>query len=213
MADTLPLFPLQMAAFPGEEVPLHIFEPRYQQLIGECREDSITFGIVPVVENKLGSHGTEMELVQVFNEYEGGESDVLTRGVRAFELKRFIRTVPDKLYSAGEVEFIENDPVCDSTVQQMLWERFNELYSVLSSGHHFNEENPEYPSFFVGQNIGLTVEQKMELLARPNEGDRQRLLLRRIEKLIPIVKQAEAVKKRVRDNGHFKKFPIIEVDE
>jgi len=64
MIATLPMFPLELVAFPGEELPLHIFEQRYQQLIEDCEEERVTFGI-PTYINKRLEYGTEMELLKV----------------------------------------------------------------------------------------------------------------------------------------------------
>ena len=72
----LPFFPLQSIFFPGETVPLHIFEPRYKQLIADCRANAITFGI-PVFINNVMEYGTEVQLVEVVNTYEGGEMDIV----------------------------------------------------------------------------------------------------------------------------------------
>ncbi|MGD1947779.1 MAG: LON peptidase substrate-binding domain-containing protein, partial [Croceivirga sp.] len=72
----LPLFPLQSVFFPGETVPLHIFEERYKQLINDCREEAVTFGI-PVYIDGTVHFGTEVQLVEVVNTYETGEMDVV----------------------------------------------------------------------------------------------------------------------------------------
>jgi uncharacterized protein len=69
----LPLFPLQSIFFPGETVPLHIFESRYKQLINDCRAEAITFGI-PVFINNQMKFGTEVQLVEVVNTYGGGRN-------------------------------------------------------------------------------------------------------------------------------------------
>ena len=68
----LPLFPLQSVFFPGETVPLHIFEERYKQLINDCRDEAITFGI-PVFINGTVEYGTEVQLVEVVNTYDSGK--------------------------------------------------------------------------------------------------------------------------------------------
>ena len=71
----LPLFPLESVYFPNEKVPLHIFEERYMQLIQDCREDALTFG-VPVYINDTLAYGTEMTLVEIMKTYENGEMDL-----------------------------------------------------------------------------------------------------------------------------------------
>ncbi len=84
----LPLFPLQSVFFPGESVPLHIFEERYKQLIRDCRAEAVTFGIPVYIGNRL-SYGTEVQLAEVVTTYEGGEMDVLCVARQAFRLLTF----------------------------------------------------------------------------------------------------------------------------
>ena len=72
----LPLFPLQTVFFPGETVPLHIFEDRYKQLIQDCLKEAMTFGI-PVYIDKSLAYGTEVQLKEVVNTYVDGSMDVV----------------------------------------------------------------------------------------------------------------------------------------
>ncbi|MEP1982437.1 MAG: LON peptidase substrate-binding domain-containing protein, partial [Maribacter dokdonensis] len=81
----LPLLPLQSIFFPGETVPLHIFEDRYKQLINDCRDEAITFGIPVFINNKM-EYGVEVQLVEVVNTYESGEMDVVCVARQVFRL-------------------------------------------------------------------------------------------------------------------------------
>jgi Lon protease-like protein len=80
MQKFIPIFPLNLVAFPGEVINLHIFEPRYQQLIRECCEEEKMFGIPVVENNRMLDYGTEMELVKIQKEYPNGEMDVKVKG-------------------------------------------------------------------------------------------------------------------------------------
>ena len=110
----LALFPLQLALFPGEQVPLHIFEPRYKQLIAECRDEGVTFGIPAFVEGNLSVFGTEVELVRVLQTYDTGEMDIVVRGVKVFKIVELQTDVPDKLYAGGTIEYPDDDPDADA---------------------------------------------------------------------------------------------------
>ena len=77
----MPMFPLQLVVFPGEHLNLHIFEPRYKQLILECEKEKKTFGVPSFIEGKMMEIGTEMRLIAVEKKYENGEMDVRTEGV------------------------------------------------------------------------------------------------------------------------------------
>ncbi len=103
----LPLFPLPSIFFPGETVPLHIFEERYKELIRDCRKEALTFGI-PVYINNSVAYGTEVQLVEIVNTYENGEMDVTCVGRQVFKIISFEEKMNGKLYAGGEIEFLDN---------------------------------------------------------------------------------------------------------
>ncbi len=93
----LAIFPLQLAIFPGEEVPLHIFEPRYKQLIAECRDEGITFGIPTHLNGRIARYGTEVRLKRILKTFDTGEMDIIVVGVRIFEVNEVQAEVSGKL--------------------------------------------------------------------------------------------------------------------
>ena len=104
----IPLFPLQSIFFPGETVPLHIFEERYKQLITDCREEAITFGIPVFINNKM-EYGVEVQLVEVVSTYDSGEMDVVCVARQVFKLLAFEQSMPGKLYAGGIVKLLDYD--------------------------------------------------------------------------------------------------------
>ncbi|HEY0108163.1 MAG TPA: LON peptidase substrate-binding domain-containing protein, partial [Fibrella sp.] len=78
MDDLIPLFPLSLVVYPGEDLNLHIFEPRYRQLVSECIEEEKTFGIPAFIENKLPGYGTEVHVTTLHKRYDDGRMDVKT---------------------------------------------------------------------------------------------------------------------------------------
>ena len=108
MTNFIPIFPLGIVVYPGEKLHLHIFEERYKQLIRECRDTGRFFGIPAVIQNKVCERGMLMQLKEIVQEYENGEMDIRTEGVRVFTVLEFIRNVPDKLYSGAIVTYPEN---------------------------------------------------------------------------------------------------------
>jgi Lon protease-like protein len=206
----LPLFPLELVAFPGEQLKLHVFEPRYKQLFAECESEGQTFGLPAFVDGRLAEYGTEMRLVQVFNRYPGGELDVLTEGVRVFHLERFVRETPGKLYAGAHVTFIENDSMSYPVTQEEVarqYRRFHELLQSPATREDFSKPNV---SFEIAHEIGMTLIQKVKLLSIPREADRQLAIVEHLHNVIPMVEAAENTRKRVRGNGHFHKPPPLE---
>ncbi len=200
----LPLFPLNLVVFPEEKLNLHIFEPRYKQLIKECVKEGINFGIVSVIDGKLMDFGTEIQVLEIAKEYANGEMDIRTKGLRQFEVKEFFEVSPDKLYPGGQVVFITTDKEGDLIVNLSLIHYLKKLYSLMRIDREVSE-NPDYFfSYEVGHYIGFTPRQEFEFLKIKSERDRQEFLLRHFERMIPIVEEMEKLKERIRLNGHFK---------
>ncbi len=94
MTDFLPLFPLQLVVFPGEKLNLHIFEPRYKQLIREVEQNGTTFGIPSYIDGKVMDVGTEIRLISVEKRYEDGQMDIRTEGMGLFRIIELYRVAP-----------------------------------------------------------------------------------------------------------------------
>jgi len=211
------MFPLQAVVFPGEQMRLHIFEPRYRQLIAECESDGATFGIPCYLQAGLAEIGTEMRLVQVFQRYPDGESDILVEGVGVFRLRRFVKDVPGKLYSAGEIERLDDgdqasaEDSVEASMGESLRARYSKLREVL--GLDAFDTPPRSPSlaYTLGQEMGLRLEQKLHLLSLRDESARQAYLLEHLEEIIPVLEAAEETRRRVQGNGHFHKYPELEI--
>jgi Lon protease-like protein len=104
MGRLIPYFPLSIVVLPGERTRLHVFEPRYKQLIMECTERGMSFGIPFVTQSKFADLGTEVLVRRVLNRQENGEMDIEVEGIGLFRVKNLRNPLPEKLYSGGEVE-------------------------------------------------------------------------------------------------------------
>lgn len=176
----LPLFPLRMVAFPGELVFLHIFEPRYKQLITESAYNGIGFGIVTIVPGGGSSIGTEMKLEDILRTDDSGNMDVALRGLRIFELKSFQRDVSGKLYSGGQVTFNSNDPRIEHETQETLVQLYNAMQNTAGSRKKIVAPYPDNLSFTIGHHVGLSQAEELQLLTMPVEHQRQLYLLRKL---------------------------------
>src|SRR3982750_1886338 len=103
MTNFIPIFPLGIVVYPGEQLNLHIFEPRYKQLISECQTDKKLFGIPSVIEKTMQEFGTLMQVAEVTTVYDNGEMDIKTQGREVFRVLEVIKEIPDKLYSGAIV--------------------------------------------------------------------------------------------------------------
>ena len=204
MPRLLPLFPLNLVVFPKEKLNLHIFEPRYRQLVRDCLEDGLTFGIPPFLNNELSLLGTEMRLLGVEQTYSTGELDIRTQAVGVFRINTFYRQAPGKLYAGGQVENVVQDEAADPVLRDVISRQVRQLYEALGLRKLLLELAPDYRIFDVAHHIGLSTEQEYQLLATTSELERQEIAREHLANILPVVLETEKLKERVRLNGHFK---------
>jgi len=208
MDNYLRLFPLNLVAFPGEELNLHIFEDRYKQLIGECLEQQTSFGIPSYVRTKI-EYGTEVHIIKLAKKYDDGRMDIRTKASRIFKVESFQNTVPERLYAGGTVTFQENIHDPDISRQLEMVGLIKELYNTIQ----LNQELPvdkDVISFEVAHKIGLSLEEEYELLKLPKESKRQAYIIRHLKKAIPLLREVERAKQLIKMNGHFKHFDKLD---
>ncbi len=204
MSRFLPLFPLGLVVFPGENFNLHIFEPRYRQLLNECEQDRITFGIPPFIDKKMSDIGTEIRLVRIAKRYEDGRMDIQTQGIGIFKIEEFHRTVPDKLYAGADISDIEFDTDTDIMLSVKILNKVKELYELLNIKKSIPDNPATFSTYSLAHHVGFSVDQELDFLHTPQEKNRQALMLAHLDHLVPMVRQTELLRKRVRLNGHFK---------
>ncbi len=205
MNQLLPMFPLQLVVFPGEPLNLHIFEPKYRQLIQECEEQGTTFGIPAYIDGKVMDVGTEVELVSVEKRYPSGESDVKTCGLMPFKVEQFFRKAPDKLYAGAEIERLTYDNALgDVTENIAILELIEELFALLSIDKEVPGNPAEFRTFDSAHHVGFSLQQEYQFLCIPDEESRQQYMREHLEKMLPMVREMENLRKRAQMNGHFK---------
>ena len=84
MTNFIPIFPLGIVVYPGEALNLHIFEPRYKQLITECFAEKKPFGIPSIIESRLQDFGTMVSVDEISKVHDDGEMDIKTHGQKFF---------------------------------------------------------------------------------------------------------------------------------
>jgi Lon protease-like protein len=118
---TIPFFPLSVFLFPGEDIPLHIFEPRYKQLIGESRELGITFAIPFVIQQEIQDFGCEVRLKDVVAEKEGGNMVIVVESLAIVEISSYEKHLGDKLYPGGRIRRIPCDePIVSDELMDLI---------------------------------------------------------------------------------------------
>jgi len=211
MDQLIPIFPLETVVYPGDGLNLHIFEPRYQQLINDCAKKKMPFGIPVVVNRKISDLGTLVELTQVANVQPDGQMDIRTRGLRIFRITQLLKLYPGKLYSGARVDYPANDESGDARVMRQVLAAVKKLHALLAVKKKFPKPVSQLTSYDVAHHAGLSLAQEYELLGLFTEGERLNYLKRQLELSLPVVAEMESLKDKIKLNGHFKNLPGFEV--
>jgi len=213
MTNFIPIFPLSLVVYPGEKLPLHIFEPRYKQLVKESFEAKKPFGVPAVVNNQLQEMGTLVQVTEIVQVYENGEMDIKTEGLAIFRVLEMIKLVPDKLYSGAIVNYPPNMMV---TANRDLMEKIvlgiKELHRLLNITKDFKKPDEELNSYDVGHHAGMSLDEEYELLGLMQEIQRQEYIKRHLQKVLPMLMEMEHLKEKVKLNGHFRNLSPLDLD-
>lgn len=204
MTNFIAIFPLAIVVYPGEELNLHIFEPRYKQLINDCRESKKPFGIPSVISDKISELGTLVELVEITEVYDNGEMDIKTRGLEVFRILDVVKEIPGKLYNGAIVNYPANSEKSNSLLMQKVIETIRQLHSILKVKKTYNKPDGKLRSYDVAHHAGLSLEEEYELLGLFHELQRQEYLKQHLLKVLPVVAEMGTLKNRIQLNGHFK---------
>lgn len=213
MTNFIPIFPLSIVIYPQEKLHLHIFEPRYKQLIKECTEAKKPFGIPTVLNNQLQDMGTLVEVAEIVHEYENGEMDINTYGIKVFRTLEVIKKVPDKLYSGAIVNYPNNRlEDGNARLMQSVINGVKEVHRLLNITKDFKKPEAELSSYDVAHHAGLSVEEEYEFLGLMRELHRQEYLKRHLQKVLPMLMEMEELKKKVKLNGHFRNLSPLDLN-
>lgn len=212
MTNFIPIFPLGIVVYPGEQLNLHIFEPRYKQLINECYADKKPFGIPSVIENRLQDFGTMVTIQEITTVHENGEMDIKTAGQKVFRILEVIKEIPEKMYSGAIVNYPANHETGSDEMMRRVINSIKELHKLLKVDKDFKKEDTQLNSYDVAHHIGLSLQEEYELLGLMHERQRQEYLKRHLTKVIPMVAEMEQLKKKVKLNGHFKNLSSLDLN-
>lgn len=209
MREWMPLFPLQAVLLPGAELPLHIFEERYKEMIREVLEERIEFGVVMATKTGLLNTGCTATIDKVLREYSDGRMDILTTGRRRFEI---VRLNEDRAFLQGKIEFFDDE---DSTppspdARQQAIEAYNELRS-LSSNPPLGaaEMNESRLSFRLARPV-TDLGTRQALLAMRSEAERIKHLASFLPGYLIRERRVQHLKQVAPRNGHGRALSEIE---
>ena len=200
MDALIPIFPLDVVLFPGTPLPLHIFEPRYKEMIAECMAQQRPFGVIRAVEQGLADVGCTAEIVTVVKEYSDGRLDLVTEGRKRFEV---VRVNEERSFLRAEVLMIDDEP---GTPPQQETSRavqlHSEILSIAGARQELSAADPALMSFYLAGSLPLDLDFKQKMLALRSEAARLTLLISYLETIIPNLRRAASAREKAGGNGH-----------
>jgi Lon protease-like protein len=197
----LPLFPLDAVLLPGAPLPLHVFEPRYKEMIGECLKGKRPFGVLRAKDGEVAEIGCTAEILNVVKKYEDGRMDIITRGRQRFEV---MQVHPERSFLQAEVFYLRDD-AGTSTKEQVL--RALELHGEImklagSEPEKLSDVSEPELSYHLAGSLPLDLDFKQMLLGMKSEPERLQAVISFFENILPNVRRTLLVRRTAGGNGH-----------
>jgi ATP-dependent Lon protease len=200
--ERISLFPLNVVLLPGAEMPLHIFEPRYRQMVKDCLEEKVEFGMLLALPKGVARVGCTAEILEVVKRYEDGRMDIQTVGRAPFRVVELFNQNP---LLEGLVDYLEDrDSPLNARIQRELGELFETCHTLIYNDYPKNLEGapPEELSYLVAGTLPMELLWKQQILELRNEAERQERLVGYLREWAPHLQKAEALRQRAGGNGH-----------
>lgn len=197
----LPLFPLNVVLFPRMALPLHIFEERYKQMIGECLVSRGPFGVLLVTQTQVTNVGCTAEITQVIRRYADGRLDIMTEGRQRFHVLDFLQRKP---YLEGIAEYFDDEA---EDVPNDLLERvialYKEMVGLITKGLGRVQKilDPVQLSYVIASAANLSLDEKQTLLELTSTTERLSKLVVTLEQTIERLRVAKQIEQVTKRNG------------
>jgi ATP-dependent Lon protease len=200
--EEIGLFPLGLVLLPTEQVPLHIFEPRYRELIGECLDAGEPFGLVFADDDGLRRIGTLASVVEVTDRFDDGRLNVVVEGGERF---RLVELTEGRSFHTGTIEPLGDleDPPRPAEVDRAVTV-FSRLVELTGAEVEPPDLEGGQPSFAIAARFELAPELKLELLEQTSERRRLVRLCEILETAAASVERQRAIAELAQTNGHAK---------
>ncbi|MGH9502089.1 MAG: LON peptidase substrate-binding domain-containing protein [Terriglobales bacterium] len=197
----LPLFPLDLVLLPGTPLPLHIFEPRYREMISECLDRKVSFGVVRAKEEGVAEIGCTAEIITVTKKYPDGRMDIVTQGRERFEVMQVNQERP---FLQAEVLYLRDEPekaTAEEIAQAVkLQSEITELAGSASTNR--SETGDPQLSFNLVAHLPLDLDFKQTLLGMKSEAERMHAVISYFEAILPNLRRTVRVRQKAGGNGH-----------
>lgn len=197
----LPLFPLDLVLFPGASLPLHIFEPRYREMISECLDQKKSFGVVRAKEEGVAEIGCTAEVITVARKYPDGRMDIVTEGRERFEV---IRVNQERSFLQADVLYLQDEPDRASAEEIVRAMELQAEIAGLANSPSAGPPDPEGPqlAFNLVGPLPLDLDFKQTLLGLKSEAERIRAVISYFEAVLPNLRRSVRARQKAGGNGH-----------
>jgi Lon protease-like protein len=200
--DRIPLFPLNVVLLPGADLPLHIFEPRYLEMVSRCLKEKTEFGVLLALPKGVVRVGCTAEIIEVVKRYDDETMAILTVGRERF---RVIEFFDEKPLVEGQVDYLEDrDSPADPSLLRELVELYETCHTLLFEDYPKNTESPHSTgfSFLVAGTLPMDLMWKQQILELRSEADRQERLVGYLRAWAPHLQKTGVMRQRAGGNGH-----------
>ena len=188
MSSLLPIFPLELVLLPGVPLPLHIFEPRYKEMIAECLEQKKPFGVVRASSDGVADIGCTAEIVSVTKKYDDGRLDILTRGIERFEV---IQVNHERSFLQAEISVVVDEPGKPAAHMVTQAVRLHaEIAKLAGTEPSGPDEHAANLSFLLAGSLPLDLDFKQTLLSTLSEAKRLQAVVDYLEAVLPGLRRA-----------------------
>jgi len=197
----LPLFPLNVVLLPGADMPLHIFEPRYRQMVRDCLEAKSPFGVLLALPGGMAGTGCTAEILEVTSRYDDGRCDILTVGREPF---RIVELFSDEPLLRGAVDFLEDRPVpANPRISRELVELYETCHTLIFDDYPRDlEESAETEmSYRIAARLPMDLLWKQRVLELRSEAERQERLVAYLRGWAPHLQKEDTLRAQTAGNG------------
>ena len=201
MNPLLPLFPLDLVLLPGVPLPLHIFEPRYKEMIKECLDQKQAFGIVRAKEEGFANIGCTAEVMNVLKTYPDGRMNILAEGQKRFEV---LQVNQERSFLQAEVFYLEDekDPPAADELDKAIQLHGEIMELAGASPEEIDKADAAQLAFRLAGSLPFDPDFQQALLEMSSEADRIRAVISFFERILPVLHQNARAKRRAGGNGH-----------
>src|SRR6202044_1156053 len=167
----IPLFPLNTVLFPGAALPLHIFEQRYREMVGECLKENKPFGVVRSDGEQMAIIGCTAKIVRLVERFADGQMDILCEGVQRFEIEALDES---RKFLQADVEFFEDEGTRSTRPDREDWAALHfatlQMAGIQGPTTHLDLTSPG--AFQVAEGLPPDLEFKQQRLASRSDAER-----------------------------------------